>query len=271
MAYLQNLHTHTTYCDGADSPEKMILAAYEKGFQSIGFSGHSYGHYYPASCMSPEGTESYRKEISLLKEKYKDKIDIFCGLEFDMYSEADMSDYDYLIGSTHYIYIQDQIVGIDRSADVVRNIITEHFAGDGMAYAKAYYETLAKLPTYGNFDIIGHFDLITKHQEKELFFDTQSKEYRRAALEAAEALAGRIPFFEVNTGAIARGYRSQPYPDRFIIKELKRMGFGAIITSDCHNSAFLDCGFEMAKNLLKDCGFREQFILTDNGFIPIEL
>lgn len=39
---LQNLLTHTTYCDGKDTIGEMILAACEKGFQSIGFSSHCF-------------------------------------------------------------------------------------------------------------------------------------------------------------------------------------------------------------------------------------
>ena len=34
--YLQNLHTHTSFCDGAHFPEEIILTALEKGFSSIG-------------------------------------------------------------------------------------------------------------------------------------------------------------------------------------------------------------------------------------------
>ncbi len=37
---LANYHTHTTYCDGKNTPEEIVLCAIEKGFTSIGFSGH---------------------------------------------------------------------------------------------------------------------------------------------------------------------------------------------------------------------------------------
>ena len=37
-----NLHTHTTYCDGNNSPEEMVLDAISAGFNVLGFSGHSY-------------------------------------------------------------------------------------------------------------------------------------------------------------------------------------------------------------------------------------
>ena len=40
MNSLQNLHQHTVFCDGKDTPEEVVLTAIEKGFCGIGFSGH---------------------------------------------------------------------------------------------------------------------------------------------------------------------------------------------------------------------------------------
>lgn len=269
--YLQNLHTHTNYCDGIDTPEQVIISAIEKGFGGIGFSGHSYMYYSEDHSMSLEETEKYKTEIALLKEKYLDRIDIFCGLEFDMYSEIDLSGYDYLIGSVHYLKCGNETVGFDRSAEVVKSVIDTYFDGDGMKYAKAYYQTLAQLPSYGKFDIVGHFDIICKHSDRVTFFDEASADYQNWVLEAADALRGRIPLFEVNTGAIARGYRITPYPTMYIMKELKNMGFGVCITSDCHNSKYLDCGFCESTELLRACGFQEKFILTERGFVAVPL
>ncbi|MBQ7347630.1 MAG: histidinol-phosphatase [Clostridia bacterium] len=271
MKYLQNLHTHTTYCDGADTPEQMIVAALEKGFDSIGFSEHSYAPYSLIGGMSPPKTEQYKNEIRKLADQYKDRIEIFCGLEFDMFSPIDLNGYDFLIGSVHYLECGGVLVGFNRSAEAVQKIIDEHFCGDGMRYVRAYYEALAELPKYGSFDMIGHFDLITKHSEKITFFDETSKEYRNYALQAAESLKGKIPLFEVNTGAMARGNRTTPYPSVFLLKELKQMGYGVCITSDCHDARMLDCGFDDAEELLKSCGYTEKYILTGQGFIPVAL
>ena len=271
MIKKQNLHTHTTYCDGIDTPEQMVLAAIEKGFDGIGFSGHSYMYYSNYVQMTPEKTEKYRAEVARLKEKYRDRIDIFCGLEYDMYSDIDQEGYDYLIGSVHYLRCGGEFVGFDRSAEEVRRVIDTYFDRDGMRYAKAYYSTLAELPKYGDFDIVGHFDIITKHSDNVKFFDESSERYRKYFLEAADALRGKIPLFEVNTGAIARGYRRDPYPTADIIRELKNMGFGVCITSDCHDARSLDCGFPDAAQLLRDCGYEEKYILTERGFIPVAL
>lgn len=268
---LQNLHTHTCYCDGADTPEEIILTAIDKGFSAIGFSGHSYMDFSTMFRKLGDRTEEYKVEVKRLKEKYKDIIKVYLGLEVEMYAVPDLSDYEYLIGSAHYFVIDGQHVGFDRGEKEVEDVINKYFGGNGMEYAKAYYKILAELPELAKFDIIGHFDLITKHSDNREFFDTNSKEYINAAFEAIEALSGKIPFFEVNTGAIARGYRKTAYPMPEILKELKRRGFGAVITSDCHDRNKLDYKFDDAAELLRSCGFKEKYILTDNGFVAVEL
>ncbi len=271
MKYKQNLHTHSTYCDGKDTLKQMLETAIEKGFDSIGFSTHSYMYYSNYFAQKPDWSREYFKEVNRLKEEYRDRIKIFCGIEYDIYSDIDISYFDYAIGAVHYLKIGDEFVGFDRDAQQVEKVIKDYFDGDGMKYAKMYYEQLSKLPNYGKFDIIAHFDLVAKHSEKTEFFNENSKEYLSYAISAAEALSGKIPLFEVNTGAIARGYRTTPYPSLPILKELKRLGYGAVITSDCHNKEMLDCHFDEARELLSECGFKEKYILTDSGFVQTEL
>lgn len=271
MNILQNLHQHTTFCDGKDTPEEVVLGAIEKGFGAIGFSGHCYMEYAKYYSMTLESTKEYRKEILRLKEKYADQIDVFLGLEFDLCCPERPEGYDYVIGSVHGLRFDGVDYEFDGVAEHFQKMIDEHFGGDGMAFAKEYYRQLAWLPDFGDCDIIGHFDLITKHRDTVNFFDCDAKEYRNAAIEAAEALAGRIPLFEVNTGAIARGYRTTPYPDPFIIKEMKRLGFGVVISSDCHQKHLMDCWFTEAEELLRACGYKERHILTKEGFVPVPL
>lgn len=270
MNTLQNLHQHTTFCDGKNTPEEIVLEAIEKGFGAIGFSGHCY---MPCSnyTMTPESTAAYRQEVTRLKEKYANQIDVFLGIEYDICCPERPEGYDYVIGSLHCLRLDGVDYEFDGDLECFQKQIDDHFGGDGMAFAKEYFRQLAWLPDSGKIDIIGHFDLVTKHLNKCKLFDTEAREYRNAAIGAAEALAGRIPFFEVNTGAIARGYRTTPYPDPFIIKEMKRLGFGVVITSDCHQKHLMDCWFEEAKALLRSCGYTQHHIFTKDGFIPVPL
>jgi len=269
MTYKQNLHTHTVYCDGKDKPEDMILKAIELGFDAIGFSGHSPTKY--SLIELPENLEEYKSEIYALKEKYRDKIEVYCGLEIDMYSHVSQAGYEYLIGSIHYLKMNDRYVGFDCSADVVQKVIDEYFNSNGLLFAKEYYNQLALLPQYGNFDIVGHFDIITKNIEKAFLFDTESKEYQKYALETLEYLTDKIGVFEVNTGAIARGYRTTPYPQRFILEKMKEFGGKIIITSDCHDKNLLDCNYNQTIEYVKSCGFSEVQIIRKGKFVGVKL
>ena len=64
-----DIHTHTTYCDGKSTAEEMVKKAIEKGFESIGLSGHSYTDFDDGWCMSLENTKKYCDEVDALKEK----------------------------------------------------------------------------------------------------------------------------------------------------------------------------------------------------------
>lgn len=271
MYHKQNLHTHTSFCDGKDTPVEMVEEALKRGFDSLGFSMHSYLSCSISGIVTMEKIFAYRQEILRLKEKYRGIIDIFLGLEYDIYSDHPADGYEYTIASVHYLKTKEGRRSFDVDLAGTLAFIRDYYGGDPMAFAKAYYEAVASIPEHGKFDIISHFDLLTKNNALGRFLDTDSREYRNYALDALHALKGRVPVFEVNTGAIARGYRSDPYPQLELLKAFCSNGFGAVITSDCHNKDFLDCHFEEARTLLRETGFRSQIVFTDRGFQEVAL
>ena len=97
-----NYHTHTTYCDGADTPEELVLEAIRLGCPEIGFSGHSHLTEHEGS-MTVQGTLDYCAEIRRLQKQYADRITVRLGIEQDIYSVIDRSLYDYVIGAVHWI------------------------------------------------------------------------------------------------------------------------------------------------------------------------
>jgi len=271
MEKKQNLHTHTTFCDGRDTPEELIQIAIDKNFDSIGFSMHSYNPHSAYSHVTLARMEEYKSAIRSLKERYRGRFSVYLGLQKDMVSPVENEGYDYLIGSVHYLNKEGTFLGFDRSPEFVKELIDTHFGGNGLAFARCYYETAARLAESGPFDIIGHFDILTKNLDFIPYFDETQEAYLNYAREAIGALRGKIPFFEVNTGAVARGYRKVPYPAEPLIREFHRLGFGAVITSDCHDARYLDCGFQEAEELLAHCGFREKYRLTESGFEAVAL
>ncbi len=272
MKYLQNLHTHSTFCDGKHTPEEMVRFAIDKGFSSLGFSSHS-ASWRPDRNLAewlPKNV-CYREEVNRLREAYRDNIEIYLGLEVEAGVDFDLSEYDYLIGAVHLLRAGDGYFEVDSSLERTKWGIERYFGGSGIDYAVSYYRQLAEMPSFGNFDIVAHFDLITKFSEREVLFDESDPRYMRAALDAMDALEGKIPFFEVNTGAISRAYRSSPYPSIALLREFLRRDFGVVVTTDCHNGEYLDCHYRESLELLRAVGFRERYILTKDGFCAISL
>lgn len=272
--YKQNLHTHGILCDGKNDYEDTVKRAMELGFDSIGFSMHSYAYYSPHGGGTPcDQSAEYKKRIRALQKKYEGAFDIFCGLELEAYSQVDLEGYDYIIGSFHYFKFGDNYPNMDTTPEKVKALIDTYFDGDGVKYYKEYYRQFAELPNFVKKmpDIVGHFDLVAKHDGKHNFFDTSSKEYQDTALECLHALAEKIKVFEINTGGLVRGYRDYPYLPAFLIKELKKIGAGVVISSDCHDNQYLNAHFDKAEELLKSCGFDEALVLTKNGFKGVKL
>ena len=246
MSHKQNLHVHSVFCDGKDTPEEMVKEAIKRGFDSLGFSIHS-----PRTGsiveFSNEHMENYKKEIIRLKSEYRDKLKIYLGIEEDYYSDnPNPEGFEYSLIAVHSLKLDGKVYGFDTSLEKTIAYINEHFGGDGMAFAKLYYETLAKAADNFKYDVIAHVDLVTKNNEKGNFFDSSSKEYLGYAFEAIDALKGKVPFFEVNTGAVARGYRTTHYPEMPLLKKLKELGFGATISTDCHDKNLLDFEYDRA-------------------------
>ena len=268
----QNLHIHTNYTDGKDAPEEIVMMAMERGFASIGFSEHTYLKYssYPRQLNFAK-MEQYKQEIKDLKVKYQNEIDIYCGLEYDFYSDVDTSGLDYVIGAVHYLDCERGILTFDRGLSETLDYVKENFGGSGLSFAKKYFETVARLPEKGRIDIIGHFDLLAKNNEQGRFIDTSAKEYLDLGMQAIHDLKGKIDLFEINTGAISRGYTAVPYPQMEFLKEFRRLGYGVVVTSDCHDKNHIDCFYDEAEQLLLAAGFTSKFILTANGFQEVSL
>lgn len=266
MQYRQNLHTHNHYCDGRGTLEEFVQQALEFGMDTLGFSCHAYQYFSPRYTISPEDTVAYKAEITRLKEKYAGRIRLLAGLEIDMYARPDVSGLDYAIGSSHFLRFGDEFVEFDKKASIFQEILNQYFDGDIWAFLRKYFEDISRLSSHGKFDIVGHFDLVTRHCESEPFFDPTDKRYRDLALEAVHTIAKDIPIFEVNVGNFAYGTRSYPYPQSFIIKELKNIGASVIITNDAHSPDKLTGGLDKGIEIIKACGFTEVMVMTDHGF-----
>ena len=245
-----NLHTHTKYCDGCDSVEDIVKAAIDLGMECIGFSGHSY---LPGEdwCMSPENTELYIQDVLRCRDKYQGQIEVLCGIEQDYYSAAPAQKFDYIIGSVHSILKGGTHLYMDATPEILEAAIRDYYGGDAMALAEDYYALVGNVCEKTNCDIIGHFDLLTKFNEKYNMFDTANPRYKKAWQAAADKLIKCDVPFEINTGAISRGWRTSPYPAADIIDYIKANGGRFILTSDSHSKETLVYGFNEWSHLVE--------------------
>ena len=271
MAGLQNIHSHTIYCDGSLTPEEMVAAAIAKGCDSFGFSGHSYASFDAKHCMSLENTRRYILELGQLKEKYAGKIELFTGIEQDYYSGKIPGEFDFIIGSIHYIKKEGELVCVDAGARSQKLAVETNFGGDYYAMAETYFETVADVAQKTGADIIGHFDLVTKYNFGGNLFDESHPRYVAAALSAMDEILKSRKLFEVNTGAMYRLGKPEPYPAVFLLKELSKRGGEVIITSDSHDADSICYKFDEMQELLKTCGFKYSKRLTKNGFEDVKL
>ncbi|PWM61095.1 MAG: histidinol phosphate phosphatase [Clostridia bacterium] len=273
MSVRADFHVHTTFCDGAATPREMAEAARSAGLTALGFSGHSFVEFDPSCGMNAETAGRYRVEIHALRKEYAEALPIFSGIEKDVYGEADTAPYDYVIGSGHYVPLPGGgFSPVDVSPETTISAIREHFSGDAFRYAAAYYEGLAvRLLTEPRVDIVGHFDLIAKFNEGGRLFDERNPRYQSAALDALEAVAKVHPRFEINTGAMSRGWRSAPYPAPFLLKRLKELSGRIVLSSDSHSAAALLYGFREAAELAKASWFAEADLFSEHGFYAVKL
>ncbi len=267
----QNLHTHSLYCDGKNTLEEMIQEAIRKQFTILGFSSHAYAPLDDAG-MTQEGQEKYKEEVLALKEKYKGQIEIYLGLEQDIsYRTKNPETFEYIIGSKHYMEKDGKVYGIDYSKDQMKKMLLDFYQNDFLKFAKAYYEELKEMAKLDEIDIVGHIDLLMKYNEDESFLSFENKQYLQYAYEAIDCLIEANKIFEINTGAMARGYRTTPYPHQAVLKYMHTKGARIVLNSDCHDKDYLDCGYELSLKLIQEAGFTKMEILTQSGFVSKDI
>ncbi|MBP5227095.1 MAG: histidinol-phosphatase [Kiritimatiellae bacterium] len=261
---LADYHLHTIFCDGNDAPEAMVRAALEQGVRVLGFSAHA--------CY-PEATDwhlpinryaDYCTEIRRLASVYGDRITVLCGFEVDYIPGVSIPSYsryaayrpDYLIGSVHYV--SDDNPGnrftVDGPVEELRDGLARVFRGDARRLVETYFEREREMVALGDFEIIGHPDLIRKRNGVLRFFDERADWYRAELVQTADAIARSGKIVEVNTGGMARRALDDTYPSDTFLALLLQRGVPVMINSDAHSAQTLLYGFDFARTKLERIG-----------------
>ena len=261
---ISNMHTHTCFCDGKDTPETMVLQALDQGMEALGFSGHSFAPFDPyCPGMIPENLEGYRREIGRLSALYGDRIRLLTGVELDCDSPRDDLDFDFKIASVHYMESGGRYYAIDSKREFPE-LLNDIFSGDMHAFVRAYLDKAMRFYAEIRPDIIGHFDLYRNFTPFPL--DESEPAYLSAVTEALHELVRQDALIEVNIGALCRIGAKEPYPSVALLKFLQKERARLIITTDCHHAPDLTTGYEETVRLLKELGFPSMVVMGRNGF-----
>ena len=270
--YLCSVHTHCTLCDGKDTPEAMARAAYEAGVKYYGFSSHSHTPIpEDEGCVLPVDMTAYRETVLRLRKEYAGRMEILLGIELDNCADVSPAGFDYWIGSAHRLRGPDgAYYTVDWDRETLIRCRDGAFGGDGLAMAEAYYREVRSMAARRP-PILGHIDLITKFNGQGPLFDTEDPCYQSAALDALAAADPRWTLLEINTGAMARGYRKEPYPALFLLNAWRAMGGQVILTADAHAAGGILHGYGAAAELARRAGFTQSVLLTRQGPVSCPL
>ncbi len=294
-----NLHTHSSFCDGKNTAEEMVQSAIARGISVLGFSGHCMyplnpEFYTPVDHlwhMPSERIADYTAEIRRLAHKYEGQIKLLLGFEADYFCSTrygnaipDKAAYarfepDYLIGSVHFINASDEEFGfytVDNKAECVEQALNTFYKKadntiDGKAAVCDYFEAERQMLKRGNFEIMGHPDLIRLRNGALIFFDEKDEWYKeQLRLTAKEAAAAGV-IAEINTGAVARGLMSELYPSLQFLEYLKAAGVPVCINTDSHKVDTIDFGLDSAKEYAKKAGYDELSYPVAGKLVHIKL
>lgn len=271
MSVLSTMHSHCTYCDGDNTPAEMAEAAYKLGFVSYGFSSHSHLPYKSGYAMKMEKEKNYREEVTKLKKQYDGKMEILLGLELDADTPMPDFKYDFLISSVHQLHTGGNWYAVDHSKSDFDKCVKAFGGIDNMI--REFYRVTVTAALRDNIDIVGHLDLVGKFNEHNEYFDPNDKKYLNLVFGAIDAIIEKRPdiVFEVNTGAISRGYRTTPYPDIPVLKYLAKNGARLMLNSDTHAADTIDYAYDVAIEHCKSAGINKLYRLRKNGFEEIEI
>jgi histidinol-phosphatase (PHP family) len=262
-----SLHTHTLFCDGKDDVETMCRAAHAKGLVAIGFSSHApieKAGFTTHWNMPEERLGAYVDEVQAARRRWEGKIAVYLGLEVDYIKglrsalDKDITalPLDYLIGSVHFLIPpRGDPFTVDGPIAEVEKGLMEGYGGDGTAFMHAYWDAVAEMVALGGFNIVGHLDLIKKHNTANRWFNRESDAYRQRTAEIAQAISAAGLIVEVNTGGLNRGHYTETAPALPILRQLRQHNVPVIITADAHGTKTLGGHYPTACQTLIDAGY----------------
>lgn len=245
-------HTHTPLCRHATgTPQEYVEAALAAGVTEYGISDHAPARPEPFDDWRMRESElpAYFDWVETARAHAARRLPIRAGLECDwlpgceawIESLASRHDWDYLIGSIHYLGSWDfdnpKWLGRWAQADVEETW-------------ERYWQEYAAMARSGLFDFLGHPDLVKK------FSFRPAGDLQRYYVPAIEAIASAGGAIEVNTAGWHKPCGEQ-YPAFEFLRLACEASIPLLINSDAHAPGEVGRDFPKAIDLAREAGYRE--------------
>lgn len=245
-------HSHTPLClHATGEPEAYVEAAIAAGVSEYGISDHAPvgTSYFDDWRMLHADLPAYAEWIARAKHHAAGRIAVRTGMECDWFPDCrswieelrGLSDWDYLIGSVHYLgtWDFDNPKWLGRWAE-----------SDVEEVWSLYWKEYAAMADSQLFDILGHPDLVKK------FSHRPAGDLSRFYEPAIEAIAVSGSAIELNTAGWHKPC-NEAYPSLEFLELARAAGIPLVISSDAHAPNEIGRDFARAIALAKQAGYSE--------------
>lgn len=254
-------HLHTLYSHGENTPLEMCSRAKALGLKIIGFSEHS---------PRPAGFDYRREYRDQLRAHLSDYVRqvlalkngplrVLFGMEIDWlageedYTAASRAafDFDYLIGSVHFL----DHWGFDDGDEPWRDASQEQRE----SWYRQYFSTWLDMINSGLFNIAAHPDLIKIYSVESFRLWLDKPESRELVRRGLTALRDKGMAMEISSAGLRKAC-GEIYPCPTIMKMAASLGLSVSMASDAHNVADVGRDFPRLADYAKFFGFDRQTI-----------
>jgi histidinol-phosphatase (PHP family) len=260
---LTDYHVHLRVDDPPNTPaetsftaanaERYREAASERGIEELGVAEHVYRFEQALDVWNhPLWVQSAKDDVDEYIRFVREETDLRLGIEADfipgredrMRALLDGRDWDYVVGSIHFL----SDGALDHDGFDVWN------SGRSPDHVwRTYFDWLGELATTGMYDILAHPDLV-KHWGRERPWP--EKDLRFYYDIAMERIAASGIAIEVSTAGLRKPV-GEIYPDRAFLEMVIDAGNPIALSSDAHTPEQLGFEYDRALALLADAGVKE--------------
>lgn len=253
-------HTHTARCGHAfGTDEEYVVNAIKNGVKVLGFTDHAMlpNIHEPGMRGDFSLLEDYISSINKLKEKYKDQITIYLGMEAE-YSPCFKSYYQSLLKEGKMDYLIDGQHSFSEDGRHMISFYNRYWKEHPDEFLKTYESLIIEAIESGLYLYIAHPDIYLEWYGK---WDEKSELVAKHIIETANK--HEMPL-EINMGRSRLGgyypgkdLTYMKYPDKHFWALASKMNVKALFGVDAHAPWDFDEGktpFDYFRNFQKQCG-----------------